>query len=277
MKLLIILMIVINRIGKIIATYLTAFFGSIYIFTVGWLFKRNRALIKIIHDHLFPSADQMLLPIIPKVRQEELLDNNAPVTLHGLRSENGNVTLTELTVISNIVKSSQPKTVFEFGTFNGRTTLNLAANAPEGAVVYTLDLPRENVNKTQLRVETDDKLFIEKAESGTRYKSNAHGMVRARIIQLYGDPATFDFSSYENTIDFVFVDASHSYDYTLNDSKKALKLLRNGKGIILWHDYEKLEYWPGLMKALNELFKQDAVFQGLKHIEGTSLVYLKRV
>ena len=38
-------------------------------------------------------------------------------------------------------------------------------------------------------------------------------------------------------MDFIFVDGSHSYDYVLNDSRKALSLLRGGKGIILWHDY----------------------------------------
>lgn len=268
-------MLALKRAAKSSATYLTALAAGIYIFTIGWLLRGNRVLIKTIHDHFFSGTEKMCSPIIPKIKQEELLDNNAPVMLHELKSENGNVTLLELTVISNILKSSKPKTVFEFGTFNGRTTLNLAANAPEGALVYTLDLPRENLHKTQLRVEIDDKLFIEKAESGVKYKSNRDA-VKAKIIQLYGDSAAFDFSPYENTIDFVFVDASHSYEYVLNDSKKALRLLRDGRGIILWHDYGKLEYWPGLMKALNELFKQDAIFKELRHIEGTSLLYLKR-
>ena len=72
-------------------------------------------------------------------------------------------------------------------------------------------------------------------------------------------------------MDFVFVDGSHSYEYVLNDSRLARRLLRkDGDGIIVWHDYGA---WRGVTRALNALYRRDSVFQGLKHIEGTTLVY----
>src|SRR5271157_5902498 len=52
----------------------------------------------------------------------------------------GNLTVDELAVVALLCQWLQPQTVFEFGTFNGRTTLNLAANTPPDAKVYTLDL-----------------------------------------------------------------------------------------------------------------------------------------
>ncbi len=72
-------------------------------------------------------------------------------------------------------------------------------------------------------------------------------------------------------IEFIFIDGSHSYEYLLNDSKQVLKLLRNGKGVMLWHDYD---VWEGVTRALNKLYLQDRQFKGLKHIEGTSMVCL---
>jgi hypothetical protein len=73
-------------------------------------------------------------------------------------------------------------------------------------------------------------------------------------------------------VDFVFVDGSHSYEYVLNDSRHALKLIRNGKGVILWHDYGT--FWKGVKKALDELYLGGNEFKGLRQIEGTSLVCL---
>lgn len=73
--------------------------------------------------------------------------------------------------------------------------------------------------------------------------------------------------------DFVFVDGSHTYEYVMSDSEKALGLLPNDGGVVLWHDYGE---WPGVTRALNELQAGDQRFAGLRHIEGTSLALLSR-
>ena len=275
MKLLIIAQLGFKKIWKIALDYVSALAACLYLLTFGLLSQKHREFMGNIRHAVFPRKGETLQPMIPKIGQERVLDSGSSVVLKGLQFENGNITLTELTIIANLTKSLRPKSVFEFGTFNGRTTLNLMANAPEGSVIYTLDLPGKMVNKTALEVEAGDKLFIAKSESGERFKKES--MAGRQLTQLYGDSASFDFSPYYNSIDFVFVDAAHSYEYVRNDSRVALKLLRNGKGIILWHDYDKLEYWPGLLKALNELFISDPAFKDLKHIDGTSLVYLRKI
>ena len=71
----------------------------------------------------------------------------------------------------------------------------------------------------------------------------------------------------------IFVDGAHSYEYVLHDSRHALKLLKDGKGLILWHDYDKI-WWIGLTNALNELYTEQNEFGGAMHINGTSLVCL---
>lgn len=72
-------------------------------------------------------------------------------------------------------------------------------------------------------------------------------------------------------MDFVFIDGSHSYEYVLNDSKQAIKMLRNGKGVILWHDYDE---YAGVTRSLNKLYLENNKFKNLKRIKGTSLVCL---
>ena len=102
----------------------------------------------------------------------------------------------------------------------------------------------------------------------------ANSPYRKKIVQLWGDSATFDFSPYYQKADLVFVDGSHTYEYVHNDSKVALALLRPETGLIVWHDYD----WGygGAAKALEELSRTPE-YSGLKHIEGTCLAYMSRI
>jgi predicted O-methyltransferase YrrM len=178
------------------------------------------------------------------------------------------VTVLELIVLTQLVVKHGPKRLFEIGTFDGRTTLNLAANAADDARVFTLDLPQEQMTATALNVDAEEKTYINKATSGSRFIGKEYGL---KITQLYGDSATFDFSPFENSMDFVFVDGSHTYEYVMNDSCVALRLLSNGRGVILWHDFNA---WPGVTLALNALHRDWREFRELKHVEGTTLAYL---
>jgi hypothetical protein len=181
----------------------------------------------------------------------------------------GNVSLYELFVINALVAQQAPLRIFEFGTFNGRTTLNLAANSPADARIFTLDLPR--AHDTAHALQPLEQKYADKPSSGDMFAGRPEA---AKITQLYGDSARFDFAPYLDTMDFVFVDASHAYDYVLNDSRIAIRLLRTGTGTILWHDYGRTQWWPGVTKALHELRAESPLFQSLQQIEGTSLAYL---
>ncbi len=204
-------------------------------------------------------------PIIPEVPFKEIVSNIEiePIEKKG---DDGNITLAELKTISAIVRQNQPNKVFEIGTFNGRTTINLAHFSPQNSTVFTLDLPKQDLGHTKFTIEDGDKAYVDKETIGDRYKNNAD-----KIIQLYGDSATFDFKPYYGTIDFMFVDGAHSAPYVINDTEVAFKLIRPG-GIILWHDYG---IWRGVTKVLNNYFKKDARCKELKHIEGTCFVYYK--
>jgi hypothetical protein len=190
-----------------------------------------------------------------------------PIWLVETEKRNGNVHLGELAVLALAAAATRPgDEVVEIGTFDGRTTINLAINAPEECPVFTLDLPPEQ--PTQFALDTGERTFIDKPLIGERFKrcGAPWSDKAAKIVQLAGDSATFDWSAHHGKAGLVFVDGSHAYDYVRADSETAFRLAASG-AMVLWHDYG---VWEGVTRALEEL---DAARNlGLRHIRGTSLV-----
>ncbi len=181
---------------------------------------------------------------------------------------NGNIRLSELAVINLLAADCADGTdLFEIGTFDGRTTLNLALSAPPRCRVFSLDLPHETRTRFELAAGEDH--MVDKGASGQRIEAyrQSHARAVARIYQLYGDSARFDFGPYRRSCSLVFVDGSHHYDYVMSDSYRALEMVRPG-GVILWHDYG---IWEGVTRALEDLERREKL--RLKSIRGTSLVY----
>lgn len=187
------------------------------------------------------------------------------------KKENGNVRISELAILSAFAASGREGSIlFEIGTFDGRTTLNLALNAPATCGIYTLDLPPDLATKYQLA--DGERHMVEKLAPGSRfekYRSN-HSAAISRIHQLLGDSATFDYSQYKGLCSLVFVDGSHAYDYVLSDTRAAMNIVEAG-GTVVWHDYG---IWQGVTDALDDLEQREHL--GLRNIRGTSLVIWKK-
>jgi predicted O-methyltransferase YrrM len=230
-----------------------------------------KTIVKIVKK-IFSRCDGSASGLLPKVEISTLLDDK-DFQLKFLEpcACDGNVSAFELFAINSLVRKHSPGTLFEFGTFNGRTTLNLAANSAPEARVYTLDLPHSELQSSQYDLDQIEKKFVEKPFSGELFSKRPEAL---KITQLFGDSAKFDYAPFFSQIDFIFVDASHAYAYVVNDSQIALKLLRNGRGVILWHDYGRPHWWPGVTRALDELRKNSRPFENLVQIEGTSLACL---
>jgi predicted O-methyltransferase YrrM len=206
--------------------------------------------------------------LVPQAGLSEIVAGRGEIRLAEPLFKTGNVTLSELVALNFIVKERNPSKVFEMGTFDGRTTLNIALNSGEKTTIYTLDLPKEKLDATKFSVTSGDRDLIDKEASGLRFSGRPEAR---KIVQLYGDTATFDLKPYQDQMDLVFIDASHAYEYVLNDTRIAFPLLKNGKGTILWHDYGSC---GEVTQALNKLYSDEPRLKEAKHIEGTSLVYL---
>jgi hypothetical protein len=250
---------------RFLARYGYAAGATAYLFTAGVRSPRHRGLITHIAEHFGLARSR---PRIPTVPLRDLFPDEQAVQLREPEAVDGNVTLLELLVLARAVAAWRPRTLFEIGTFDGRTTLNLAANAPEEAQVFTLDLPAAAMQQTQLPLDAPERRFIDKPASGTRFRGTD---VEPRITQLYGDSAAFDFAPYSGSIDFMFVDGSHALEYVLQDSITALELVRGRNACVFWHDYT---VWDGVTRALDGLYGDDPRFARLLHVEGTTLVCL---
>lgn len=252
----------IKKIMEFISIYLYAMASCVYLFLAGFISLRNRTLIYEISSHFgYPETR------LPEVEISSIIPVKDALTLNLLEplQKDGNVSLIELLLINIFINYFKPANVFEMGTFDGRTTLNMAANIGDGTRIWTIDLPMEKLQSTTFPIEELERKFIDKEQSGSRFLLTKE---ENKIIRLYGDTATYDFSPFTSKMDFIFIDASHSYEYVLNDSKIAMGLLRNKQGIILWHDYG---VWEGVTRALEELCSMYPEFKGIKHIKGTSL------
>lgn len=243
------------------------------ILTLKYWFKRILFLIREnlilneIMSHLRHSKVIEFEKLLPIIHIDEIVPNVSSQLINP-NIEDGDVSNLELDYISRIVKGNNPLNIFEIGTFNGRTSLNLAANTKKETIIYTLDLPEKEMSKTRLRIKSGEKKFIKKTKSGIHFIGTEY---ENRIIQIYSDSARLNYEPYLNKMDFVFIDGSHSYEYVINDTNNALKLLRNKKGIIMWHDYG----WREVVQALNEIYFNNPIFSNLKQIQDTSFAYIK--
>lgn len=249
-------------------TYLCVMFGAVWMLSVGWVLPRNRAVLRSIAEQLGLRAprDSSTQLVIPSVQMDQVMCDPIDVRLFSPNPQNGNVTTAELVALIGLARRVVRASVFEIGTFNGRTTINLAGNLSEDTTVYTLDLPKDAVSRTSLPLDDADIQFIVKDKVGDLFdRFSASG----QIVQLLGDSGTFDFTPYYGAMDLVFVDGSHSYQYVLSDTRNALRMVRSG-GIIVWHDYGA---WHGVTRALNEITLAEPKLAGARHIAGTTLVF----
>jgi predicted O-methyltransferase YrrM len=194
---------------------------------------------------LFPGIEQVTVSVI------------APLSETG-----GNVWVQELVILDAVCRLLKPKRVFELGTFNGRTTVNLAANCPEDAIIYTLDIPHDHPAFAEV---SGEERFRLKENAGALYRNSPYS---SKVKQLWADSAEFDPEILLGQLDLAFIDGSHSYPYVKNDTQKVLKMMAPG-GVVFWHDY--YPQYPDVARYLEEQKWQ------LFHIETTSLVVLRNV
>lgn len=191
----------------------------------------------------------------------------------GVRLENffgfwGNISIESLVKICLIVKFIKPKKIFEIGTYNGMTTLQMAINTNNDCKIYTLDLPECKDTYFELsELDKNVSTFFDgkfKSKTGEYFINSEYNF---KINQILCDSSTFDFSNFYKQIDFVFIDAAHDYNNKKKDSENALKMLSN-KGVIIWDNYlDPIN--PFVTKYLSELDLK------IYHLRNTQLAVYK--
>ena len=164
---------------------------------------------------------------------EFLKKDELQVTIAPVKSRQHNTTAFELLAICSLLKDNECNEVFEIGTFDGRTARAMAMNLLNAqGEIFTLNLQPET-DTVKLDTSIVDVQLARKVMSGERFINTPE---HKNIKQLWGDSATYDFSTYYNKMDMVFIDGAHSEHYVKCDTENGLKLIKQSGGIIIWHD-----------------------------------------
>jgi hypothetical protein len=154
----------------------------------------------------------------------------------------------ELMILAHVVNLMQPKRVIEFGTAEGRTTLNLALHVPPDGEVVTLDFP-------PVPGQNDVGFF---------YWDQP---LKSKIKQIFEGVDTWNSEPYRASAEIVFCDACDQPDGLSAETAQAFKVVKPG-GVIFRHDYSSAEgptkYWNAIATELP-----------VKHLEGTTLLCLR--
>lgn len=188
----------------------------------------------------------------------------AKVTIPSRRG-GGGTTLLETMLIITASRVVAAKRIFEFGTFYGSNTLNLALNAPDDAEILTLDLDEKVAG--QIEQHPADAPFTEIHLGSRRALDFVGNPVAQKVKTLTGNSITFDFSEWKESVDFLFIDGGHDLRTVKSDTENALAMAAVKKpACIMWHDYSNKDY-PELSGYLGELSEMLEIF----HVEDTML------
>jgi len=173
---------------------------------------------------------------------EKLVDfasspRNNVIQLHQIKSE--------IIKLLEIIRASQPKTILEIGTLNGGTLFLFSRIANKDALLISIDLPKVKFSNFQFdwRVPLI-KRFSLPHQKLKLIRANSH-----KTSTLYQVKKLLD----GKKLDFLFIDADHSYEGVKKDFEMYSPLVKTG-GIIAFHDIVPSS--SELTNTIHEFWKQ---------------------
>lgn len=204
-----------------------------------------------------PQADTRCFE---RINVLDLADATTRWTLQLFPGVGASVSPMECAALAALIAKTNASRVFEFGTYKGVSTTQLALNISPQGRVFTLDLPEDHpAYSLEISKESERAIASEKGK-GILVPAD----LRDRVTFLRFDSAKFDTTPYLESMDLVFVDGAHSYDYVENDTIKGWKMLRSG-GAIAWHDC--VSSHPDVVRFLKG-FRSD-----IKLVDGTAIAF----
>ena len=157
-----------------------------------------------------------------------------------------------------LYQAQQPRRHLEFGTWQGWGTslclescsatvwtINLpdGEERPDGTWAYgervtdPRDLPKDIVSENFGEDELGPRTYHRTDAGGYIGRIYREKGLSHRVCQIYCDSRKWDNSNYPaDFFDSVLIDGGHESEVVVNDTRKALQVLRPG-GLIMWHDF----------------------------------------
>jgi predicted O-methyltransferase YrrM len=144
--------------------------------------------------------------------------------------------LEDYRVLSCLLKTYTPRSIFEVGTNVGSGINVMRAALPE-AKIYSLDLDYETMkqNSLQYPIDTDGTDRVGSAAKDVDY------------TQLRGDSMEFDFKTMP--CEAYFVDGEHDHSHAYHETMQVLSCKPK---LIVWHDSDMEEVMNGILDAFKD-------------------------
>lgn len=177
--------------------------------------------------------------------------------------------LMDTSVLLALAMLVRPRTIFEFGTYMGFQTLNLAANFPETRI-YTLDL--DEASFQGLQQDVNDKPLTQTYLECQAKLAFLNTPYERKITRLYGDSNKYDFSGLLNQMDLIYIDGGHDTVTLDSDTRNAFRMVSRGhSACIVWHDHGNPLY-PQVKEYLGEVSESEDLF----HVEESWTTFFLR-
>jgi len=180
------------------------------------------------------------------------------------RPELGRLTRLETVALVASMRVVRARRVFEVCALRGTTTLNLALNIPPDGSVLTLELNPDSATQanqhhyvgllSEIHMKTDGMDFVD-------------GEVFDKITALRGNSTSFEFGSWKNSMDLVFIQGCDDFEATNSVTENAFSMIVKDKPTcVLWHNYRNASH-SNFSAYLQKTSQEFPVF----HIEDTNL------
>jgi predicted O-methyltransferase YrrM len=150
--------------------------------------------------------------------------------------------MTELELTYLAETASKSHAIAEIGSWMGRSTCALAANT-NGWVVAVDTWKGSEEHVPMLADKPEGWLY-------RQFCANIDGLPVLPAMES-SMAAARHYQSMNSRFDMIFIDANHSYESVKADILAWTPLLADG-GILCGHDFDRV-YWPGIVKAVEEL------------------------
>jgi len=204
--------------------------------SLGWITLRNPRDL----SHVFGVANSVAKDIenpiadtrsFPHMDLAEIAGGSIRLSFQTFPRIGASISLVEAAALTALIHKINAKRIFEFGTYKGVSTTQLALNLPQDGMVLSLDLPEDHPAYSLAIPKVAEQQIAAEKGKGVLIPRDLGG----KVTFLRADSAKFDTTPHRESMDLIFVDGAHSYEYVKNDTMKGLEMLRPG-GIIAWHD-----------------------------------------
>ncbi len=153
-------------------------------------------------------------------------------------------------IIGNLIKKKIRPKVVEIGAWLGKSSFYLTEKWGKKCDIFIVDTWNGSANELESshRLATEKDIFVD-----FMYNMK-HNWGKFIPIRTSSENASTLFE--DNELDFVFIDAEHTYQGLSNDLRCWMPKIKK-TGILAGHDYH--ENWSGVIKAVDEIIGKDNI------------------